>query len=121
MLKLANEKDAISLRAITKIADELGRLLSELVAFLDPEAIMVYLHPPQGKEAFLEAIKAAFYQHHSPVWGAPVKFLPAKLGGEAIIKGMIALAQEKFLSRTLHVVQFCLSKELYSRVQGFKG
>ncbi|MCD6385617.1 ROK family transcriptional regulator [Candidatus Sumerlaeota bacterium] len=103
LLRIAGKNDPYARRTVNKIADELGKLLSELVAFLDPEGVMVYLHPPEGKQVFLEKIQKAFYRHHNHIWGAPVRFLPALLGTRATLSGLIAIAQEKlFVSDATH-------------------
>ena len=85
------------------LSDRMGELLSTLAAFIDPEALMVYIHPPEGKEEFLEKIQKAFYHHHNSAWGAPVQFLTSSLGSKATLNGLIALAQDKiFVSDTSH-------------------
>ena len=99
LLQQTKGKGSPASKTVDKIADQFGEMLSELVAFLDPEGVMIYLHPPEGKEAFLEKIKGAFYLHHRRTWKSPVRFLSAQLGTRATFVGIIALSQERLFVR----------------------
>lgn len=103
LLHNSTKPNSTSIQTVDKIADQFGEMLSELVAFLDPEAVMIYLHPPKEKEAFLDKIQEAFYRHHGRAWKSPVKFLSAQLGTHATFAGLVALAQERvFVRDTTH-------------------
>jgi len=99
LLNLATMNDETSTEIIDEIADNLGKLFSEIVAFLDPEGIMIYIHPPQNKNDFLIRIQKKFNQHLSPMRDSPSHFLYPRLGSRATLQGLIALAQEKIFVR----------------------
>lgn len=99
LLKAAREGDARIARMASDIADSLGNLLSELAALLDPESVMVFVYTPVDAEPFMLQIENAFVKWHNICGNAPVRFLLPRARREAMLQGVIALAQEKLFVR----------------------
>lgn len=84
--------------ALNEIVSNLGKLLSELVAFLDPYSVIVHLCSACENENFVNKIME-YYLKYSPPRVHTVHFYPAALKDKAIMKGLVSLSQEKVFIR----------------------
>jgi len=99
LVKLAEGGDEACRTALEEIADQLGKFLGEFGAFLDSEGVVVYIHPPEGKKAFLEQIETAFYRNYRSPSDTRVEFLRPELATGATLWGVIRLGQERVFVR----------------------
>lgn len=99
LIHLAERGDAACRRALDEIAGQLGKLLGDFAAFLDSEGVLVYIHPPEGKEAFLETIQRAFHENYRSPSDTNVQFFPPQLATKATLWGVIRLGLERVFVR----------------------
>lgn len=102
LLRAAVAKDAHAEHTLNSFIEIIGRFLNELVAFLDPEGVMVYVYPPQGTEDFLARIQQAFLHRQRVNGVSSVQLLHSTMEEPAILHGMIALAQQRIFVRDVN-------------------
>jgi len=102
LLASAAANDLASLTVVDEIADKIGKYLSDLATFLDPESVIVYTHPPEHQEVFFSRIKDAFFRRHTVNGNSPVHFLPPRIGQRAMLRGVLALAQERIFVKDVN-------------------
>ncbi len=99
LVRLAEAGDAACVWALDRMTEQLGRFLGEFTAFLDAQGVLVYIHPPEGNEAFLKRIREGFYRYYGSSVEASVRFLSPRLGTEATLGGVIRLGLERVFVR----------------------
>ena len=86
--RLAREGDAIALEALTVTGQHLGRLLANLAAAFDPEAVVLYGGLVNAGDLLVEPARRAFEEHAMNVYRGKVRILISSLNnGEAAVLG----------------------------------
>jgi len=98
LLESAANNNPDSRAAADEIASHLGKFMGEVVAFLDPGCVMIYINPSHDGYNMAARIEEYFYKH-IPAGFSTTRFLEPRLKGRAIIRGLISLTQEKIFVR----------------------
>ena len=98
LLESAASNNPESRAAADEIASYLGKYMGEVVSFIDPGCVMIYINPSHDGYDMASRIKEYFYKHIPAGFGA-TRFLEPLLKDRAIIRGLISLTQEKIFVR----------------------
>jgi len=98
LLESAAQKEPDAVAAADEIGEGLGRFMAETAAFFDPGSIMIYVNLRQDGYDLIEKANASFKQH-VPAFYSETCFLSPVLNEAAILRGLIALAQERVFVR----------------------
>jgi predicted NBD/HSP70 family sugar kinase len=98
LLESAANNNPDSRAAADEIASNLGKFMSEVVSFLDPGCVMIYINPSHDGYDMAARIEEYFYKHIPAGFGT-TRFLEPRLKERAIIRGLISLTQEKIFVR----------------------
>ena len=86
--RLANERDPLAIEALTITGEYLGRLVADLAAAFDPEAVVLYGGLVNAGEFLVGPARLAFEKHAMKAYRGKVRILVSSLNnGEAAVLG----------------------------------
>lgn len=98
LLESAAQREPEAVEAADEIGEGLGRFMAETVAFFDPGSLMIYVNLQHDGYDLIEKAKASFKRHVPAIYSGTF-FLSPVVKEEAIIQGLIALAQGRVFVR----------------------
>ncbi|MDK2972296.1 MAG: hypothetical protein PWP23_2051 [Candidatus Sumerlaeota bacterium] len=99
LMKAVEKGDRKATDAMIAISDVVGRFLAELAAFMDPDAIVICIIPPENSAPFTEALERDFRKHYGVAGLGRVRFVEAARQAEAALEGLVALTLEHVFIR----------------------
>lgn len=95
LIRRADEGDAGAQKSIRLIASRLGDMLAEIATFVDPDAVMVSVDPPDATLEFWKLIEKEYLQQISPMTERDIPIVASIAGKNAALEGLVALSLEK--------------------------
>ena len=99
VMEAADQGDRGSKRRLDRLAKKIGGLLAEMAEFIDPQAVMVHIDPPEHQSLLWKAIEKEFHEHYGAFGSEQVDFLEPRLGNNAGVGGLLALGRERIFIR----------------------
>jgi glucokinase len=106
IFRLAQGGDPIARAAFELTGIYLGRMLTNIVAALDPEAIVLYGGLVNAGDLLIGPARRSFEEHVLPLYSGKVKILTSDLNnGRAAVVGAAALVCDLLQNESTHVLQ----------------
>ena len=99
---LARNDDRIATRAFAVTGEYLGRMLSNLVAMLDPQAVVLYGGLVNAGDLLVEPTRRSFEENVLDRYRGQVEIIISSLNnGEAAILGASSLVRETLMAKAV--------------------